>query len=142
MSLFAYLRLVRAGYVLAREGAFSLTEGQGIKGPAATAIWFARLIERRSVRKTGRVERLSAALQKLGPTYVKLGQLLATRADIVGPVVAKDLANLQDKMPPFDQKLVPDILEEALGDKAKTLTELSGPHCSCLNCASAQRTTC
>jgi len=127
MSLFAYLRLVRAGYVLAREGAFSLTEGQGIKGPAATAIWFARLIERRSVRKTGRVERLSAALQKLGPTYVKLGQLLATRADIVGPVVAKDLANLQDKMPPFHQDLVPDILAEALGEKAKTLTEVSGP---------------
>lgn len=127
MGLFAYLRLVRAGYVLAREGAFSLTEGQGIKGPAATAIWFARLIERPSVRKTGRVERLSAALQKLGPTYVKLGQLLATRADIVGPVVAKDLANLQDKMPPFDQTLVPAILAEALGEKAKTLTEVSGP---------------
>jgi ubiquinone biosynthesis protein len=127
MGLFAYLRLFRAGYVLAREGAFSLTEGQGIKGPAATAIWFARLIERPAVRKTGRVERLSAALQKLGPTYVKLGQVLATRADVVGPVVAKDLANLQDKMPPFDKALVPAILAAALGDKVNTLTDISDP---------------
>jgi len=125
MKVFAYLRLVRAGYVLAREGAFSLTEGQGIKGPAATAIWFARLIERRAVRKTGRVERLSAALQKLGPTYVKLGQVLATRADVVGPDVAKDLANLQDKVPPFDQKLVPAILDEALGESTKALSDIS-----------------
>ncbi|MGJ8527277.1 2-polyprenylphenol 6-hydroxylase [Maritalea sp.] len=127
MKLFAYLRLVRAGYVLAREGALSLTEGQGITGPAANAIWFARLIERRSVRKTGRVERLSAALQKLGPTYVKLGQVLATRPDIVGATASGDLANLQDKMPPFDQKLVPAILNEALGDSAAMLTEMTGP---------------
>jgi len=127
MGLFAYLRLVRAGYVLAREGAFSLTEGQGIIGPAANAIWFARLIERRSVRKTGRVERLSGALQKLGPTYVKLGQVLATRADIVGPAVADDLANLQDKLPPFDEKLVPSILEGALGSNAADLSNISKP---------------
>ena len=127
MGLLSYFRLVRAGYVLAREGAFSLTEGQGITGPAATAIWFARLIERRSVKKTGRVERLSAALQRLGPTYVKLGQLLATRADIVGPTVAKDLAGLQDKLPPFDQSLIPQILDEALGEQARTLLDISDP---------------
>lgn len=127
MSVLAYFRLVRAGFVLAREGAFSLTEGQEIKGPAATAIFLARLIERPSVRKTGRVERLSKALQKLGPTYVKLGQLLATRADIVGPIAAQDLSQLQDKLPPFDQRLVPEILADALGEKAATLLDISAP---------------
>jgi ubiquinone biosynthesis protein len=127
MSISAYFRLVRAGYVLAREGALSVTEGQGIKGPAARAIKLARLIERRSVRKTGRVERLSKALQKLGPTYVKLGQMLATRPDIVGAHVSGDLQGLQDQMPPFDQKLVPQILKSALGSAADRLDKVSDP---------------
>ncbi len=127
MGLSAYFRLLRAGYVLAREGALSITEGQGIKGPAARAIKLARLIERRSVRKTGRVERLSKALQKLGPTYVKLGQMLATRPDIVGAHVSTDLQGLQDQMPPFDQKLVPEILKRSLGNGADKLLDVSEP---------------
>ena len=39
----------------------------------------------------------------LGPTYVKLGQFLATRPDVVGPALARDLESLQDHMPPFPQ---------------------------------------
>ncbi len=127
MGLSAYFRLLRAGYVLAREGALSVTEGQGIKGPAARAIKLARLIERRSVRKTGHVERLSKALQKLGPTYVKLGQMLATRPDIVGAHVSADLQGLQDQMPPFDQRLVPKILKQSLGSGAERLLDISEP---------------
>ena len=48
-------------------------------------------------------------------------------ADIVGPTVAKDLAGLQDKLPPFDQSLIPQILDEALGEQAKTLLDISDP---------------
>ena len=47
--------------------------------------------------------RLSAALTRLGPTYVKLGQFLATRPDVVGPALARDLESLQDRMAPFAQ---------------------------------------
>src|SRR5690606_41461305 len=86
-----------------------------------------RLVERPSVRRTGRIERLNAALHKLGPTYVKLGQSLATRPDIVGAQAAADLSALQDRMPPFDSALVPGILSTALGVKAEQLTEISPP---------------
>src|SRR5690554_6850729 len=127
MGLGAYFRLVRSGFVLAREGAFSLAEDQPIPPSAKALVGFARLIEKRDVRRTGRVTRLANALNRLGPTYVKLGQLLATRRDIVGPDVADDLARLQDAMPPFDPALVPGLLKEALGDKAEALTDISPP---------------
>ena len=44
-----------------------------------------------------------AALTRLGPTYLKLGQFLATRPDVVGVAMARDLESLQDQMPPFPQ---------------------------------------
>ncbi len=48
---------------------------------------------------------LSKKLQSLGPTYIKLGQSLATRPDIVGLKLAKDLQFLQDSLPAFPMKL-------------------------------------
>jgi ubiquinone biosynthesis protein len=128
MILSAYYRLIRAGYVLAREGALSIPgELPPALAPLRFGIWLGRLIERPSVRKTGHVERLNKALNRLGPTYVKFGQTLATRPDVVGAQIANDLAGLQDKMEPFDPALVPGILLAALGDKAAELTELSPP---------------
>ena len=127
MGLGTYLRLARAGFVLAREGAFSLAEGQPIPPSAKMMVGLARLIEKRDVRRTGRVTRLANALTRLGPVYVKLGQVLATRRDIVGFEVADDLAALQDALPPFDEKLVPGLLDEALGDKAAALKDISAP---------------
>lgn len=127
MGLGTYFRLARAGFVLAREGAFSLAEGQPIPPSARVAVKLARLIEKPSVKKTGRVALLANALTRLGPVYVKFGQLLATRRDVVGPAVAADLAQLQDAMPPFDAALVPGLLAEALGENASALTELSPP---------------
>jgi ubiquinone biosynthesis protein len=128
MILGAYFRLLRAGFVLAREGALSIVQDlPPALAPLKVAIWLGRLVERPSVRKTGHVERLNRALNRLGPTYVKFGQTLATRPDVVGPKVANDLAGLQDKMEPFDAALVPGILKTALDDKAAELTELSAP---------------
>ncbi len=127
MGLGTYFRLARAGFVLAREGAFSLAEGQPIPPSAKLLVGMARLIEKRDVRKSGRVTRLANALTRLGPVYVKLGQVLATRRDIIGFEVASDLAALQDALPPFDEKLVPGLLAEALGEKASALKEISPP---------------
>lgn len=127
MGLATYFRLAWAGFVLAREGAFSLAEGQPIPPAAKVMVKCARLIEKRAVRQTGRVERLANGLTRLGPTYVKFGQLLATRADIVGIGVASDLSKLQDAMPPFDPKLVPGLLRAALGEKVDQLKEISPP---------------
>src|SRR5882757_1132525 len=123
MGLAAMFRLLRAGFVLAREGAFSIVDPAALPPVMRTGVRMARLIERRSVRKRGPEERLREALDKLGPTYVKIGQTLATRPDIVGPEVAANLAMLQDKMAPFDPALVPVLLNAALYEKADDLTE-------------------
>ena len=127
MMIAAYFRLLRAGYVLAREGAFSIIDPQALPPSLKFGIGFARLFERPSVRRTGRVERLTRALNRLGPTYVKFGQTLATRPDIVGAEIAADLSALQDAMEPFDAALVPGMLREALKDHAAELLELSPP---------------
>ena len=125
MGLAAYFRLIGAGFVLAREGAFSLVDARPLPSGLRFGIGVARLIERGAVRRSGRTERLTRALNRLGPTYVKFGQSLATRPDIVGADIARDLATLQDAMEPFDAALVPSILAEALKEKAAELTNLS-----------------
>jgi ubiquinone biosynthesis protein len=85
--------------------------GQAASAPARTAIRIARLIERRDA-KSG--SRFSRALTRLGPTYVKLGQFLATRPDVVGVTMARDLESLQDRLPPFPQAEALKVVETSL----------------------------
>jgi len=120
ISALAHLaRLARAGFVLAREGVFAIVDPKPLPFAPRVALRLARMIERRNV---GSAEhRLSAALTRLGPTYVKLGQFLATRPDVVGVQLASDLERLQDKMAPFPQRQAEAIVEAALG---KPLDEL------------------
>ncbi|RYE86027.1 MAG: ubiquinone biosynthesis protein UbiB, partial [Hyphomicrobiales bacterium] len=127
MGLAAYFRLARAGFVLAREGGLSIVDNAALPPSLRFGISVGRLFERSAVRRTGRVERLTRALNRLGPTYVKFGQTLGTRPDIVGVEVAADLSALQDKMEPFDAALVPGLLTEALAERAADLKELSAP---------------
>jgi ubiquinone biosynthesis protein len=127
MGLGAYLRLVRAGFVLAREGALSVVDNEALPPVMRAGVRFGRIFERRSIRTKGPEERLRAALTRLGPTYVKIGQTLATRPDIVGADMAANLAALQDRMEPFDPRLVPALLEAALHEKAREITEISPP---------------
>jgi len=94
------LRLARAGYVFAREGVFGFADPSAMPPQAQFAVRMARLIERRGAASAGKLAR---ALTRLGPTYVKLGQFLATRPDVVGVAMARDLENLQDRLPPFPQ---------------------------------------
>ncbi|MDP1731451.1 MAG: 2-polyprenylphenol 6-hydroxylase [Devosia sp.] len=127
MGLGAYFRLARAGYVLAREGALSIVDQQALPSGLRFFVGAGRLLERPAVKRTGQVERLTRALNRLGPTYVKFGQTLATRPDIVGADIAAELAVLQDAMEPFDSALVPALLADALKERAADLTELSPP---------------
>ncbi len=91
---------MRAGFVFAREGVFGVVDPSPLPPPAQLALRMARLIERPGVKSGAR---LSRALTRLGPTYVKLGQFLATRPDVVGAAIARDLESLQDRLPPFPQ---------------------------------------
>ncbi|MGI9481080.1 MAG: 2-polyprenylphenol 6-hydroxylase [Hyphomicrobiales bacterium] len=71
---------------------------------------------------------LAEALTELGPTYIKLGQFLATRADIVGAERAVELSELQDRMAPFSRELALKEIDIALGAPWQNqFTEISEP---------------
>src|SRR5690606_17012083 len=59
--------------------------------------------------------RLRLALQELGPIFVKFGQILSTRRDLLPPDIAEELAMLQDQVAPFDGQAAQAIVEQALG---------------------------
>jgi ubiquinone biosynthesis protein len=66
-------------------------------------------------RGQSRPARLRAALEELGPTFAKLGQILSTRPDLVPPEVVAELASLQDSVPPLTEAQVVQVMEEELG---------------------------
>jgi ubiquinone biosynthesis protein len=73
-------------------------------------------------------EKLCLALEGMGTTFIKLGQFLATRPDIIGEELAKNLEKLQDKLPAFDVYRAKTIIKNEIGDKQfKNILELSEP---------------
>ncbi len=60
-------------------------------------------------------DRLRLALQELGPVWIKFGQMMSTRRDLFPPHIADPLAQLQDRVSPFDGKLARQQMEQALG---------------------------
>ena len=125
------VRLARAGRTLARYDALA-DPGQlaQLPAPARMGLRLARIRlpwePKPAIRANDRGERLSAALIALGPTYIKLGQFLATRADIVGAEAAADLSILQDKLPPFDMAEARTEIEAGLGAPVDELFEELG----------------
>jgi ubiquinone biosynthesis protein len=75
-----------------------------------TAFW---LPNKHKGESAGR--RLRLALEKLGPVYIKFGQMLSTRRDLLSPEIASELKVLQDKVPPFDSEQAQEIIKVALG---------------------------
>ena len=65
--------------------------------------------------KAPRGERLRLALERLGPIFVKFGQVMSTRRDLLPPDIADELARLQDRVPPFDSAIAIAIIEKAFG---------------------------
>ncbi len=131
------VRLARAGFVFAREGVLALVDTRPLPLPAKTAVALARLIERPSA-KTGE-SRLAAALSRLGPTYVKLGQFLATRPDVVGTEIARDLESLQDKMAPFPQAEAEAAITAGLGKPLAAVYASFGPAVAAASIAQVHR---
>jgi ubiquinone biosynthesis protein len=73
------------------------------------------LEDRRSEASTReRAQRLRTALEELGPTFAKLGQILSTRPDLLPPEVVEELASLQDRVPPLPEAEVVAVMEEEL----------------------------
>jgi len=133
------LRLCRAGFIFAREGVFGSVDPMMAPPGARPLLRFARLFERRS---TGPAEtRLSAALTRLGPSYVKLGQFLATRPDVVGAALAHDLESLQDQMPPFGQAEAETAIAVSFGKPVASVFASFGPPVAAASIAQVHQAT-
>ncbi|WP_425068587.1 2-polyprenylphenol 6-hydroxylase [Reyranella sp.] len=104
-------RLLRMAVSFARHDALFPLESLGI-APALIA-WARLFAPRQDPRRPG--ERLAAALQDMGPSFIKLGQALSTRADLLSEEVAADLARLQDHIPAFPGAEARRIVESELG---------------------------
>jgi len=106
-------RLVRIAWIMARHGVLEPLETIAEAPAVAVSARLARRL--RDPRVTGRWgQRLATALVTLGPSFVKLGQSLATRADLIGEPASADLTMLQDRLPPFDTAVARAILEHEL----------------------------
>jgi ubiquinone biosynthesis protein len=113
-------RLARAGIVLAQHGVRLVP--RGMKAPIALqlahwAVWPIAVLTAPFRKVQNEKVRVANALTYLGPSYIKLGQFLATRADLIGEELAGDLSHLQDKLPPFPMKQARIAVEDSLGGR-------------------------
>ena len=112
------LRLMRIVMVAYRYGLDQIALAN-LSHPALVWMVKAAAVGRRLRRP--RAERLRLALEGLGPLFVKFGQLLSTRRDLLPEDVADELARLQDRVPPFPVKEVHKIIEQQLGKPTSEL---------------------
>ncbi len=108
------LRAWRIGRVLLRYRLDALLDGT----PAERWLRMMRpFVPRasRDIATLSRGARLRLALQELGPIFVKFGQILSTRRDLVPPDIAEELTHLQDRVAPFDGERARTMVEQALG---------------------------
>ncbi|WP_442683231.1 ubiquinone biosynthesis regulatory protein kinase UbiB [Stenotrophomonas sp. JC08] len=110
----AMFRASRIGRVILRYRLDALLDGTPVERWLRLAKPF---VPRASaeVASLSRGARLRLALQELGPIFVKFGQILSTRRDLVPPDVAAELTLLQDRVKPFDGERALQIVEQALG---------------------------
>ena len=115
-----FIRMLRINYVLARHGLDDIIFATHLLRPFRFVIyvlpwnWF-------RPNRAPRGARIRRALEDLGPVFIKFGQMLSTRRDLLADDIADELELLQDKVPPFPNKKAQDIVEKAF---RKTLEEL------------------
>ena len=116
-SLRHILRLLSIARTLARHDALFILERLKL---APGVVLFAKLVSNR--KAPGRPgERLARAFQDLGPSFIKVGQMLSTRSDLLGEEMASDLSKLQDKLPPFSGALARAAIEAEFGQSVDEL---------------------
>ena len=125
------LMLFKIGRKLSISGALSSVY-EIYSPPSAVKILFFIIGFRFNKKKNDNISnsgsKLCIALQEMGTTFIKLGQFLATRPDIIGEEISKELEKLQDKLPPFPLNEAKNILRNELGNENfKNITEISEP---------------
>ncbi|MFD1380102.1 ABC1 kinase family protein [Fodinicurvata halophila] len=113
-------RLLHILRVLTRHDALAVADAMGVYPALVKPL--RRFSRRKAEGRPG--QKLARALGELGPSFIKMGQFLATRADLVGEDVAGDLAELQDRLPPFSFEEARDLIEDELGQPLEELFEV------------------
>ncbi len=141
-GLSAVGRLVAAGFVLARHDALIPREfvsllPAALRGPAGLL----RILSGPEGRRGRPGERLARAFEQLGPAAIKLGQLMSTRADILGDEMVQDLAHLKDQLAPFDPAIAVQQVEQGLGKPLSAVFAEFGPVVGAASLAQAHAAT-
>lgn len=97
--------------VLAQQGLGYLFDKMNIK----------KIFKKKEIKKKEKPKRLRQALEKLGPTFIKLGQILSLRPDLIPKEYVKELGNLQDKVPSFSYEEVEKIIKDELKEPINKL---------------------
>ncbi len=126
MKILTYLnhiiRLNQISFVLTKYDALFLLERINLAPYIARIIRISRYFKQESNNRPG--ERLSKAFEELGPVFIKLGQALSVRSDLVGDEVADDLAKLRDNVPPFTSEEARKTIEYELDKSIHELFEI------------------
>ena len=107
-----FFRLIRIQRVLVKYGLDEIISATHLLRPMRFLFYLA---PRRRDRSAPQGERIRLALEELGPIFVKFGQAISTRRDLLPPDIANELAKLQDAVPPFPADQAVAILESAYG---------------------------
>ena len=115
-----FIRMLRINWVLMKHGLDDIIFATHLFRPFRLVIyvfpwnWFRR-------RRKPRAVRVREALEDLGPIFIKFGQMLSTRRDLLADDIADELQRLQDDVPPFPNKQAKEIIEKAYGDSVESL---------------------
>ncbi len=123
--------LLKIGRKLSKSGAIkTISEIYNIPIVIKTIFFILNFSLKKEIQKKNESvgQKLCSSLQEMGTTFIKLGQFLATRPDIIGEKLAKDLEKLQDKLSPFSKNEASLILKKELGEEIfQKISEFSEP---------------
>lgn len=117
------LRLIRTGATFQRTGAMNVAldavnASAGVRTLARALGWPFRWL---GYAGDPALPPTTRAITALGPAYIKFGQVMSTRPDVVGPELAQQLTMLQDRLPPFDTAVARQVIEAELGRPLETM---------------------
>ena len=86
-----------------------------------------KITGRKQINETKRAVSLRIMLTRLGPAYIKVGQALSTRPDLVSPLTMAELVKLQDQLPPFPNEIAMRFIEEEIGQPPSSVYDYLSP---------------